>query len=60
MDYENSDTSTCRIHNTNKGDLITCVRTVWKVRCVTSRVENKRGRVCRGLLRQSAVTIPAA
>ncbi|KAM3175414.1 hypothetical protein ACTXT7_008560 [Hymenolepis weldensis] len=48
------------VHKANKADRITCARTGWKVRYVTGRIENKRGRACRDLLCQSVIKIPAA
>ncbi|VUZ56446.1 unnamed protein product, partial [Hymenolepis diminuta] len=39
---------------------LACARIFWKVRCVTDHVANKRGRACRDLPSQSAVSIPAA
>ncbi|KAM3171383.1 hypothetical protein ACTXT7_016728 [Hymenolepis weldensis] len=50
----------CGVRNANKADRITCARTGWKVPYVTGRVEDKRGRVCRGHLNQSAINTPAA
>ncbi|KAM3172627.1 hypothetical protein ACTXT7_014157 [Hymenolepis weldensis] len=50
----------CGVHKVNKADRIKCARTGWKVRYVTGRIENKRGRACRYLLSQSALKIPAA
>ncbi|KAM3182261.1 hypothetical protein ACTXT7_012747 [Hymenolepis weldensis] len=35
--------NSCGVHKADKVDRITCARTGWKVRYVTSRVENKRG-----------------